>query len=134
MHMWVRAVKCETKALRNFKFDPVLKIDETVYKQAEFLWLKSSIPDGFARSQQWWRGRRIPRHIFQDIAPSCLIYNNIVRILCSRNKDRLYHYFYGGSLYKFLIRSFNDVFRIQEYWLLYKEYRNILYKEYRNTV
>ena len=36
-HKWVRAVK--SKALRHFKVDPVLKIDETVYKQAESMWV-----------------------------------------------------------------------------------------------
>ena len=45
MHMWVRAVKCGTKALRNFKFDPVLKIDETVYKQAESMCVCVDIPE-----------------------------------------------------------------------------------------
>ena len=30
-------VKSKSNALRHFKVDPVLKIDETVYKQAEFM-------------------------------------------------------------------------------------------------
>jgi len=34
-HKWVRAVKSKPKALRHFKVDPILKIDETIYKQAE---------------------------------------------------------------------------------------------------
>ena len=34
-HKCVRARKSKPKALRHFKVDPVLKIDETVYKQAE---------------------------------------------------------------------------------------------------
>ena len=36
-HMCVRAVKSKSKALRHFKVDPVLKIDQTVYKQAKFM-------------------------------------------------------------------------------------------------
>ena len=34
-HNRVKAVKSKPKALRHFKVDPVLKIDETVYKQVE---------------------------------------------------------------------------------------------------
>ena len=34
-HKWVRAVKSKPKTLRHFKVNPVLKIYETVYKQAE---------------------------------------------------------------------------------------------------
>ena len=34
-HKWVRAVKSKPKALRQFKVDPVLKLDETVYKHPE---------------------------------------------------------------------------------------------------
>ena len=34
-HEGVRAVKSKPKALRQFKVDPVLKIYETVYKEAE---------------------------------------------------------------------------------------------------
>ena len=34
---WARAVKSKPKALQHFKVDPVLEIDETVYKQAESL-------------------------------------------------------------------------------------------------
>ena len=34
-HKCVRAGKSKPKTLQNFKVDPVLKIDETVYKQAE---------------------------------------------------------------------------------------------------
>ena len=34
-HKCVKAVKSKPTALRHFKVDPVLKIDETVYKQAE---------------------------------------------------------------------------------------------------
>ena len=41
-HKWVRAVKSKPKVLRHFKVDPVLKIDETVYKQAESKWYTSS--------------------------------------------------------------------------------------------
>ena len=33
------AVKSMPKALRHFKVDTVLKIDETFYKQAEFMWM-----------------------------------------------------------------------------------------------
>ena len=36
-HKWVGAVKSKLKALRHFKVDPVLKLDETVYKQTESL-------------------------------------------------------------------------------------------------
>ena len=36
---WVRAVKSKPKALTHFKVDPVLKIDETFYKQAESMCL-----------------------------------------------------------------------------------------------
>ena len=36
--MWIRAVKLKPKVLRHFKVDPVLKIDETFYKQAESMW------------------------------------------------------------------------------------------------
>ena len=32
---WIRAVKSKPKALRHFNVDPVLKIDETFYKQPE---------------------------------------------------------------------------------------------------
>ena len=32
-HKWVRAVKSKPKALRHFKVNPVLKTDETVYKE-----------------------------------------------------------------------------------------------------
>ena len=31
-------VKSKPKALQHFKVDPVLKIDETFYKQAEYMW------------------------------------------------------------------------------------------------
>ena len=34
-HEWVRAIKSKPKALWHFKVEPVLKIDETVYKQTE---------------------------------------------------------------------------------------------------
>ena len=34
----VRLVKSKTKALQHFKVDTVLKIDETFYKQAEYMW------------------------------------------------------------------------------------------------
>ena len=37
----IRAVKSKPKALRHFKVDPVIKIDETVYKQAESMCTKS---------------------------------------------------------------------------------------------
>ena len=34
-HKWFRVVKSKLRVLRHFKVNPVLKIDETVYKQAE---------------------------------------------------------------------------------------------------
>ena len=34
----IKAEKSKTKALQHFKVDPVLKIDETFYKQAEYMW------------------------------------------------------------------------------------------------
>ena len=36
-HKWVRAVELKPKALRHFRVDPVIKMDETFYKQAESL-------------------------------------------------------------------------------------------------
>ena len=33
----IKAEKSKTKALRYFKVDPMLKIDETFYKQAKFI-------------------------------------------------------------------------------------------------
>ena len=39
-HKCVKAVKSKPTALRHFKVDPVLKIDETVYKQAESMWTR----------------------------------------------------------------------------------------------
>ena len=43
-YKWVRAVKSKRKAYGHFKVDPVLKIDETVYKQTESMWLLGKIP------------------------------------------------------------------------------------------
>ena len=34
----VKAVKSKLRASRHFKVNPVLKIDETVFKQAESMW------------------------------------------------------------------------------------------------
>ena len=45
---WVRAVKSKPKALTHFKVDPVLKIDETFYKQAESMWAQLSCLVGFS--------------------------------------------------------------------------------------
>ena len=40
-YKWVRAVKSKPKALWHFKVNPVLKIDKTVYKQAESMWVET---------------------------------------------------------------------------------------------
>ena len=37
---WIRAVKSKPKALRQFKVDPVFKIDETVFRQTEYMCAK----------------------------------------------------------------------------------------------
>ena len=39
----IRAVKSKSKALRHFKVDPILKIDDIFYKQAESLWINSAV-------------------------------------------------------------------------------------------
>ena len=38
-HKWVRAVKSKPKALGHYKIDPVIKIDDTFFKQAESMLL-----------------------------------------------------------------------------------------------
>ena len=43
-HKWTRALKSKRKALQHFKADPVLKLDETVYKQAESMNVQTAEP------------------------------------------------------------------------------------------
>ena len=42
-HKCVRAVKSKPKALRHFKVDPLLKMDETVSKQSESIPFKTNL-------------------------------------------------------------------------------------------